>query len=240
MQQLLQQHIFSPNQLQQLFRTHSYYFQQLQNKVGAGVVAPPGSVPPLPSSVPSATTPTSRGERSSTTTTMPTDATNTTIPSTAVVIPKKQLEQMMSQLQEQLHVNLLQQSSFLNNPTQVKMVGKKDAQMQHTALLQQHQELLQQMQQIQRQYMMQQGLNLPQISSQQQRQQQGKSIELASILGGTGGGSNGSNMNGIHGGLQLDDENSMHPLFGTTGDGHGTCKWPSCDLAFDDFQSFLR
>lgn len=43
-------------------------------------------------------------------------------------------------------------------------------------------------------------------------------------------------MNGLTG----EELDPMHPLFGNSGDGHGTCKWPGCEMAFDDFQSFLR
>lgn len=59
----------------------------------------------------------------------------------------------------------------------------------------------------------------------------GKNMELAHMLNGGGG---NPLLNGN------DDIDTMHPLFGNTGDGHGTCKWPGCEMAFDDFQSFLR
>lgn len=142
MQQLLQQHIFTPNQLQQLLRNHSYYLQQLQSKQSGA------ALPPSP--------PHCKGG-------------NNTGGGVGPFDSKKQLEQMMSSLQEQLHLNLLQQSNFLS--PQKLAGGKKEnlhSQMQQNALLQQHQELLQQMQQVQRQYMLQQGLNMPPLSSQRQ------------------------------------------------------------------------
>lgn len=60
----------------------------------------------------------------------------------------------------------------------------------------------------------------------------GKNMELAHMLNG---GATGNPL--LNGG---DDIDTMHPLFGNTGDGHGTCKWPGCEMAFEDFQSFLR
>lgn len=60
----------------------------------------------------------------------------------------------------------------------------------------------------------------------------GKNIELAHMLNGA----NHSLMNGTGD----DIESSIHPLFGGTTEGHGTCKWPSCEMAFDDLQSFMR
>lgn len=148
MQQLLQQHIFTPNQLQQLLRNHSYYLQQLQSKQS---MVHPSSPPHCKNSSSSGSATVGAAGNN------PFDT-------------KKQLEQMMSSLQEQLHLNILQQSNFLN-PQKMGGVGKKESlqsQMQQNALLQQHQELLQQMQQVQRQYMIQQGLTMPPISSQRQ------------------------------------------------------------------------
>lgn len=153
MQQLLQQHIFSPNQLQQLFRNHSFYVQQLQqtnsssgassNKsgVGSGGVQHPSQ--------------------------SPNSYCNKNIFDSS---SKQTLEQMMSSLQEQLHLNLLQQSNFLN-PQKISPpgVGAGKKEIQQSALLQQqHQELLQQMQMVQRQYMMHQGLSMPSMTSQRQ------------------------------------------------------------------------
>lgn len=157
MQQLLQQHIFTPNQLQQLLRNHSYYLQQLQQQNKQGMVHPPTSPPHCKNSGSSGTSGSAAAAAALAAGGNPFDT-------------KKQLEQMMTSLQEQLHLNILQQSNFLN-PQKIAGSGKKESlqsQMQQNALLQQHQELLQQMQQVQRQYMLQQGLNMPPLSSQRQ------------------------------------------------------------------------
>uniref|UniRef100_A0A336LS34 CSON002455 protein n=1 Tax=Culicoides sonorensis TaxID=179676 RepID=A0A336LS34_CULSO len=260
MQQFLQQHIFSSNQLEQLVRNHSYYLQHLQQQKNSKVNSPPS---PLHGG-------------------------------------GKGLEQMMNTLQEQIQMNLLQQSNFMNaqkmsgSPTGAS--NKKEMQ-QNALLQQQHQELLQQMQMLQRQYLMHQGLNLPSLANQRQdfnfppgiNQQKpppssmlsnnsekssrshhnnattdhyhdnsagtgtplvgvnefnndkighlvkqillGKNIELAHML-------NGANHSPMLNGVQ--DEVDIHPLFGSTGEGHGTCKWPSCEIAFDDFATFMR
>lgn len=217
----------------------------------------------------------------------------------------KGLEQIMSSLQEQIQLNLLQQSNFLNSQKIAPPGGGTKKEMQQNALLQQqHQELLQQMQMVQRQYMMHQGLNLPSLASQRQdfnfphgmnanqkpppstllsnpekslRSHHtpintnnnatdhyheppvtpvvagnefnndkighlvkqillGKNIELAHMLNGV---NHSPILNGAPG-LADDVDGSIHPLFGSTGEGHGTCKWPSCEIAFDDFATFMR
>lgn len=268
MQQFLQQHIFSSNQLEQLVRSHSYYLQQLQQQKNSKV-----SSPTSPSPHP---------------------------------MHGKGLEQMMSSLQEQIQMNLLQQSNFLNSQKiSPPGTGGTKKEMQQNALLQQqHQELLQQMQLVQRQYMMHQGLNLPSLASQRQdfnfphgistgHSQKpppssllsnpekalrthhnpinannatdhyhepavtpvvpanefnndkighlvkqillGKNIELAHMLNGV---NHSPILNGAGGPDDVDG--SIHPLFGSTGEGHGTCKWPSCEIAFEDFATFMR
>ncbi|XP_063706481.1 forkhead box protein P1 [Culicoides brevitarsis] len=254
MQQFLQQHIFSSNQLEQLVRSHSYYLQQLQQQQKKPTSPTSQTAPPPP------TTPTHP-------------------------MHGKGLEQIMTSLQEQIQLNLLQQSNFLNAQKLGGPAAKKEIQ-QNALLQQQHQELLQQMQMVQRQYMMHQGLNLPLGAQSRQdfsfpnhnqkppptslmpekslRQQTtdhyhesqanpefpnndkighlvkqillGKNIELAHML-------NGVNHSPILNGnpAMMDEvDSSIHPLFGSTGEGHGTCKWPSCEVAFDDFATFMR
>lgn len=265
MQQLLQQHFFSSTQLEQLVRNHSFYLQQLQQQKNPKVNSP---TPPHP-------------------------------------MHGKGLEQMMSSLQEQLQMNLLQQSNISNSQKISPSGGGTKKEMQQNALLQQQQqELLQQMHILQRQYMMHQGLNLPSLANQRQdfnfpphgitsqkappssllgntekslrshhtpintnttpttdhyHEQPatpivgaanefnndkighlvkqillGKNIELAHML-------NGVNHSPIMNGVPTDDlDGTIHPLFGSTGEGHGTCKWPSCEIAFDDFATFMR
>jgi hypothetical protein len=151
----LQQHVFTPNQLQQLMKHHTLITQQQQK--------------------------------------------NTHRPTAGqhYDYSKKQLEQMMQQLQEQLQMNLFRQTHLLqqspngSNPVLPKIeqsraieLKKKNssssiatapsqlaAQLQQKLLIEQ-QELIQQFQFIQRQYLMHQGMNnLPLLMTQQHHNQ---------------------------------------------------------------------
>lgn len=148
MQQLLQQHVFTPHQLQQLIASQ-------QHAVASGSV----------------TTPTTPMTMSSTSkeSQYHFDAT------------KKQLELLMQQIQEQLQVNLIQQTHLLQkqSPTlsneQMSPNGAKGSLKHSPATLHlqqklaiQQQELIQQFQIVQRQYFLHQG-GMPMLFAQQQQ-----------------------------------------------------------------------
>lgn len=85
---------------------------------------------------------------------------------------KKQLEQSMQQLQEQIQVNLIQQTQMLQSSDK----KKSSASLQQLAI--QQQQLIQQLQIIQRQYVVQQGIGIqPIILAQAQVQAQGAGKE---------------------------------------------------------------
>ncbi|XP_037042223.1 forkhead box protein P1 isoform X3 [Bradysia coprophila] len=131
MQQLLQQHVFSPNQLQQLMKHHSFYIQQHHHQQQHHRQSP-------------------------------------------FELTRKQLEQNMQHLQEQLQMNLLQQQSQQliqsGDDHHKKKSQNSSSQMQQQLTLQQ-QELIQQLQIIQRQYLMHQGIGLSPLLLAQQQQQ---------------------------------------------------------------------
>nr|CAH7739168.1 unnamed protein product [Callosobruchus chinensis] len=106
MQQLLQQHVLSPTQLQNLMKQHSLLQQQQHQQHQLAELG------------------------------------------------KKQMEQTMQQLQEQLQLNFIQQTHILQNSDKKKAAGS----LQQLAL--QQQQLIQQLQLFQRQYMVHQGIGM--------------------------------------------------------------------------------
>lgn len=148
MQQLLQQHVFTPHQLQQLIASQQHAAAT--------------------SSVPTPTTPMTMSSTSKESQ-YHFDAT------------KKQLELLMQQIQEQLQVNLIQQTHLLQkqSPTisneQMSPNGAKSSLKHSPATLHlqqklaiQQQELIQQFQIVQRQYFIHQG-GMPMLFAQQQQ-----------------------------------------------------------------------
>ncbi|XP_043465619.1 forkhead box protein P1 isoform X9 [Leptopilina heterotoma] len=128
MQQLLQQHIFSPTQLQSFMQQHTLYLQQQQNHQD------------------SPTEHVSNQERFGYFSSLKNQQHQ-------LELGRKHLEQTMQQLQEQLQLNLIQQTHLLQNADKKKSSGP----LQQLAL--QQQQLIQQLQMAQRQYLLLQGHN---------------------------------------------------------------------------------
>ncbi|XP_051168144.1 forkhead box protein P1 isoform X9 [Leptopilina boulardi] len=128
MQQLLQQHIFSPTQLQSFMQQHTLYLQQQQNHQDS----PSEHV--------------SNQERFGYFSSLKSHQHQ-------LELGRKHLEQTMQQLQEQLQLNLIQQTHLLQTADKKKSSGP----LQQLAL--QQQQLIQQLQMTQRQYLLLQGHN---------------------------------------------------------------------------------
>ncbi|XP_046984808.1 forkhead box protein P1 [Schistocerca americana] len=172
----------------------------------------------------------------------------------------KQLQQAMQQLQEQLQLNVIQQTHLLQSGDKKKASGP----LQQLAL--QQQQLMQQLQITQRQYLLQQGIGIqPMVLAQAQAQSAAvtsdvpnpwkeppsenhdthhnvsahKNVPGINGLLGTIGLGRRDSMNGVAGvgeeKLLESCGDKMHPLYG-----HGVCKWPGCEVICDDFQSFLK
>lgn len=141
MQQLLQQHVLTPTQLQTLMKQHSMYLQQSQHQHQV-----------------------SRSAHQSLHTNM---SAGYLQQHHLAEIGKKQLEQTMQQLQEQIQLNLIQQTHILQSNDKKKASGS----LQQLAL--QQQQLIQQLQIMQRQYVVHQGMGIqPIILAQAQVQAQ--------------------------------------------------------------------
>lgn len=107
MQQLLQQHVFTPNQLQQLMKHHSFYAQHSQSTDGT-------------QQPPSLHTSSHMSGSSKNQQHHQRQLTN------PLELTKKQLEQNMQHLQEQLQMNLLQQSHLLQQHKQAQMAQHQE------------------------------------------------------------------------------------------------------------------
>lgn len=154
MQKLLQQHVFTPHQLQQLMNHHhSAYLQNNQH-------------PTVPMTMSNANKERSQFHFEAT---------------------KKQLEQLMQQIQEQLQMNFIQQTHLLQqqqlSPTSQKLTNHStDKRLSKSPtpssinlkqkLAFQQQELIQQFQLVQRQYFLHQGGLQPLLLAQQHQQMQ--------------------------------------------------------------------
>ncbi|KDR07589.1 Forkhead box protein P4 [Zootermopsis nevadensis] len=243
MQQLLQQQILSPTQLQSLMQQHTLFLQQQHHH----------HQPDTASDIPA-------NDRFGYLTLKSVQQQQ------LAELGRKQLEQAMQQLQEQLQLNLIQQTHLLQTGDKKKAA----APLQQLAL--QQQQLMQQLQITQRQYLLQQGIGIqPMVIAQAQAHAQAQSAGLQpadvtspwkeassegmdvhhnsathkSITGLNGllssmGLGRREGLNGVAG-LQDDKlldgcgNDKMHPLYG-----HGVCKWPGCEAICDDFQSFLK
>ncbi|XP_049845802.1 forkhead box protein P1 isoform X3 [Schistocerca gregaria] len=251
MQQLLQQQILSPAQLQSFMTQHSLFLQQQQQ--------PPQPPVPPPPPPPHHHQPESTGDHASS------DRFNyLTLKSVQqqqlAELGMKQLQQAMQQLQEQLQLNVIQQTHLLQSGDKKKASGP----LQQLAL--QQQQLMQQLQITQRQYLLQQGIGIqPMVLAQAQAQSAAvtsdvpnpwkeppsenhdthhnvsahKNVPGINGLLGTIGLGRRDSMNGVAGvgeeKLLESCGDKMHPLYG-----HGVCKWPGCEVICDDFQSFLK
>ncbi|XP_051168088.1 forkhead box protein P1 isoform X3 [Leptopilina boulardi] len=225
MQQLLQQHIFSPTQLQSFMQQHTLYLQQQQNHQDS----PSEHV--------------SNQERFGYFSSLKSHQHQ-------LELGRKHLEQTMQQLQEQLQLNLIQQTHLLQTADKKKSSGP----LQQLAL--QQQQLIQQLQMTQRQYLLLQGHN--HSSGLQQTEgmltwktesQDGTESHQNNAVSKSNSGLNGllhstlsSRRSEVNGTTPLDEKpldiscnDKAHPLYG-----HGVCKWPGCEAICEDYQAFLK
>ncbi|XP_014474348.1 PREDICTED: forkhead box protein P1 isoform X12 [Dinoponera quadriceps] len=232
MQQLLQQHILSPTQLQSFMQQHTLYLQQQQQQHHQD----------------SSSDHASNQERFG-------YFSLKNHQHQLAELNKKQLEQAMQQLQEQLQLNLFQQTHLLQTADK----KKASAPLQQLAI--QQQQLIQQLQITQRQYLLQQGLglqghnpssglppgdNLPTWKSEPsdtQESHQNSSVPKSnSGLNGLLNSIASSRRSEVNGTTPLDEKpldascnDKVHPLYG-----HGVCKWPGCEVICEDYQAFLK
>ncbi|TGZ53650.1 Forkhead box protein P4 [Temnothorax longispinosus] len=164
---------------------------------------------------------------------------------------KKQLEQAMQQLQEQLQLNLFQQTHLLQTADK----KKASAPLQQLAI--QQQQLIQQLQITQRQYLLQQGLSLQaglappgdtlpswksEPSDTPESHQNSNVSKSNSGLNGILNSIASSRRSEVNGTTPMDEKpldascnDKVHPLYG-----HGVCKWPGCEVICEDYQAFLK
>ncbi|OAD61093.1 Forkhead box protein P1, partial [Eufriesea mexicana] len=168
---------------------------------------------------------------------------------------RKKLEQAIQQLQEQLQLNMIQQTHLMQT------ADKKKASVPLQQLGLQQQRLIQQLQITQSQYLLQHGLGLqghnpssglqpneglPMWKSDtsdgpesHQNSNVPKSVAgLNGLLNSTVS-SRRSEMNGTtpldEKPLDVSSNDKVHPLYG-----HGVCKWPGCEVICEDYQAFLK
>ncbi|XP_043794893.1 forkhead box protein P2-like isoform X7 [Apis laboriosa] len=242
MQQLLQQHILSPTQLQSFMQQHSLYLQQQQQQHHQD----------------------SSSEHASNQERFGYFSSLKDHQHQFAELGRKKLEQAIQQLQEQLQLNVIQQTHLLQTADK----KKASAPLQQLAL--QQQRLIQQLQITQSQYLLQQGLGLqghnpssglqpgeglPMWKSDtsdgpesHQNSNVPKSVAglngdvrfrtIAGLLNSTVS-SRRSDMNGTtpldEKPLDVSSNDKVHPLYG-----HGVCKWPGCEVICEDYQAFLK
>ncbi|XP_076169338.1 forkhead box transcription factor P isoform X4 [Ptiloglossa arizonensis] len=231
MQQLLQQHILSPTQLQS-FMQHTLYLQQQQKQHHQD-------------STEHASNQDRFGYFSS-----PKDHQHQ-----LTELGRKKVEQAIQQVQEQLQLNIIQQTHLLQTADK----KKPSAPVQQLAL--QQQRLTQQLQFMQSQYLIQYGLGLQGHNPSSGLQpSEGLPIWKSetpdipeshqnSIVPKSGSGVNGllnstvsirrSEMNGgitplDEQPLDISSNDTIHILYG-----RGVCKWPTCEAICEDYQAFL-
>ncbi|XP_008555852.1 forkhead box protein P1 isoform X2 [Microplitis demolitor] len=232
MQQLLQQHILTPTQLQSFVQQHTLYLQQQQQQhhqeTSSEHVA--------------------NQERFGYFSSIKNHQHQ------LAELGRKQLEQNMQQLQEQLQLNLIQQTHLLQTADK-----KKNSVPLQQLGVQQHQ-IIQQLQMTQRQYLFQQGLSLQShnhssgnLSNDNVPAWKSEPNESSEPHQNSSVPKSGASLNGLINsianrrsdlnGTTLVDEKPLdvschdkaHPLYG-----HGVCKWPSCEVICDDYQAFLK
>ncbi|XP_044257028.1 forkhead box protein P1-like isoform X4 [Tribolium madens] len=202
MQQLLQQHVLNPTQLQTLMKQHSLLQQQQHQQHQLAELG------------------------------------------------KKQIEQTMQQLQEQLQLNLIQQTHILQSTDKKKASGS----LQQLAL--QQQQLIQQLQLMQRQYVVHQGMGMqPLMLAQGQGLNSREVLSPWKELNEPHITNSKSELNDGSPGLlgvasnrpsrdeaPLEDKlertttpDRVHHLYG-----HGVCKWPGCEIICEDLQAFIK
>ncbi|XP_011693622.1 PREDICTED: forkhead box protein P1 isoform X2 [Wasmannia auropunctata] len=235
MQQLLQQHILSPTQLQSFMQQHTLYMQQQQQQQHHQD---------------SSSDHASNQERFGYFSSLKNHQHQ------LAELNKKQLEQAMQQLQEQLQLNLFQQTHLMQTADK----KKASAPLQQLAI--QQQQLIQQLQITQRQYLLQQGLslqghnpssaglpssdNLPSWKSEPsdapESHQNSNVSKSNSGLNGILNSIASSRRSEVNGTTSMDEKpldascnDKVHPLYG-----HGVCKWPGCEVICEDYQAFLK
>ncbi|XP_077275319.1 forkhead box transcription factor P isoform X8 [Temnothorax americanus] len=233
MQQLLQQHILSPTQLQSFMQQHTLYMQQQQQHHQD-----------------SSSDHASNQERFGYFSSLKNHQHQ------LAELNKKQLEQAMQQLQEQLQLNLFQQTHLLQTADK----KKASAPLQQLAI--QQQQLIQQLQITQRQYLLQQGLSLQghnpssglappgdtlpswksEPSDTPESHQNSNVSKSNSGLNGILNSIASSRRSEVNGTTPMDEKpldascnDKVHPLYG-----HGVCKWPGCEVICEDYQAFLK
>ncbi|XP_072751537.1 forkhead box transcription factor P isoform X12 [Anoplolepis gracilipes] len=227
MQQLLQQHILSPTQLQSFMQQHTLYMQQQQQQHHQD----------------SSSDHASNQERFGYFSSLKNHQHQ------LAELNKKQLEQAMQQLQEQLQLNLFQQTHLLQTADK----KKASAPLQQLAI--QQQQLIQQLQITQRQYLLQQGLSLQghnpssglppsdNLSSwKSEPSDTPESHQNSSVPKSNSGLNASSRRSEVNGTTPMDEKpldascnDKVHPLYG-----HGVCKWPGCEVICEDYQAFLK
>ncbi|CAH1103331.1 unnamed protein product [Psylliodes chrysocephalus] len=205
MQQLLQQHVLSPTQLQTLMKQHSILQQQQQQHQQHQLAE----------------------------------------------LGKKQIEQTMQQLQEQLQLNIIQQTHILQSTDKKKASGS----IQQLAL--QQQQLIQQLQLVQRQYVVHQGMGmqplmLPQNQGLNTREVMSpwKDVSDPHVANNKPPPELNDNSPGLLGippsRSSRDEPMDDKPDRPTTPDrvhhlyGHGVCKWPGCENPCETLDAFIK
>ncbi|KAJ3639476.1 hypothetical protein Zmor_002835 [Zophobas morio] len=203
MQQLLQQHVLNPTQLQTLMKQHSLLQQQQHQQHQLAELG------------------------------------------------KKQIEQTMQQLQEQLQLNLIQQTHILQSTDKKKASGS----LQQLAL--QQQQLIQQLQLMQRQYVVHQGMGMQPLMLGQAQGLNSREVmspwkelneqHVSNAKSELSEGSPG--LLGVAPGRSSREETPLDDKLertSTTPDrvhhlyGHGVCKWPGCEIICEDLQAFIK
>ncbi|XP_071636025.1 forkhead box P isoform X14 [Temnothorax longispinosus] len=228
MQQLLQQHILSPTQLQSFMQQHTLYMQQQQQQHHQD----------------SSSDHASNQERFGYFSSLKNHQHQ------LAELNKKQLEQAMQQLQEQLQLNLFQQTHLLQTADK----KKASAPLQQLAI--QQQQLIQQLQITQRQYLLQQGLSLQGHNPSSGLAPPGDTLpswksepsdtpeshQNSNVSKSNSGLNASSRRSEVNGTTPMDEKpldascnDKVHPLYG-----HGVCKWPGCEVICEDYQAFLK
>ncbi|XP_076261532.1 forkhead box transcription factor P isoform X4 [Rhynchophorus ferrugineus] len=166
---------------------------------------------------------------------------------------KKQIEQTIQQLHEQLQLNLIQQTHILQSSDKKKASGS----LQQLAL--QQQQLIQQLQIIQRQYVVHQGMGMQPLMIGQGQGMNSRDVmspwkdlnDQQQPLNNKPPSEINDNSPGL---LSIQNRSSREdslsdekPTRSTTPDrvhhhlfGHGVCKWPGCETICEDLQAFIK
>ncbi|ERL94712.1 hypothetical protein D910_11986, partial [Dendroctonus ponderosae] len=166
---------------------------------------------------------------------------------------KKQMEQTIQQLQEQLQLNLIQQTHILQNPDKKKASGS----LQQLGL--QQQQIIQQLQLVQRQYVVHQGMGMQPLMMAQGQGMNSRDVmspwkdmsEQHHVVNSKPPSEINDNTTGllnIQSRISREDSISEEKYVRTTTPdrvhhhlyGHGVCKWPGCETICDDIHAFIK